>query len=69
MEDFLDFSLQTGCRLLRYNSCRSTGKHACSLPEWYHYRQTGWRPFLDFHLLLFGLGRTYKLRVENRDID
>ena len=40
------------------NSCRSTGKHACSLPEWYHYRQTGWRLFLDFHLLLFGLGRT-----------
>ena len=66
---FLDFSLQTGCRLLRYNSCRSTGKHACSLPEWYHYRQTGWRLFLDFHLLLFGLGRTYKLRVENKDID
>ena len=31
---FLDFSLQTGCRLLRYNSCRSTGKHACSLPDY-----------------------------------
>ena len=27
-------SMHTACRLLRYNSCRSTGKHACSLPEW-----------------------------------
>ena len=53
-------SMQTACRLLRYNSCRSTGKHACSLPEWQHYRQTGWR-------LLLGLGRTYKLAVENKD--